>query len=1193
VDFTGGTVDAMVDSMTLGNGQPITGTGAGTATGTLTMSAGNLNVNTLEVAHQNNTGVTAANTGTLNINGGTLTVNTSLRLAFWGGSGGQSSGSIFLQDTGTVQANNIVAGGGNTSAVNLYGGTLIVSNTMGSAGSPLSALTVYTGTTVPTLQFSASSVAACQVKSLSGDGTGVIKISSLPPIPIYPSQFPLITYQSGSGSGLAFTMGALPGGFQGSISNDNSAIIYLVITNGPSLASVTWGGGVNNLWDTSTLNWTNASAATVAYANADSVIFTDKAKTNKVNVTATFTPGGWIMNNDNTNFTFSGTGSVTGSGGLAINGTNSVTTLSESGGDNFSGGIQVKAGTLVVDNANSAISGGLTISSGATAQIGNNDANGTLPSGFLDDEGTLVFKRTDNVLVSTIITGGGALTMNNGSGTLTLAGGNTYSGNTTVTAGTLALTNSGSIAGSAQVNVTGATLDVTGAANATTLTSLNLTNASLTVPVGYPQTDLNVTSLSMGGAVNTLNVSSLPVIAVYPTTVTVLKSASAITGFNMSVGSLPPGYAGTVVALSGDQTAILLTLTSGPIGVRPNVSWSGVDALANVNTNWSDNQNWQLPGAPISVDNVLFNNTAVTTNSALSIPGGGASALIPANINNKVDTDFAIASLTYTNGGTNNYHNTYITNGATLTITNFLTVGGVNANSTLVQQFVNIAGGQGATLIVTNSSTSSTNNAIEIWVGNSGTQASYAMLDMSGLDNFRAFVRKFTVGACAVDNAVNRPSGILYLAKTNIITATYQTTNDVEAASTTGVAGIDVGDCNQNQGPTNYVYLGLYNNFRANYIVIARQKDSSTMMFNTNYANHAPYPTVIFQGRGTSLVSNFDVGDGAGNTGTTAGTGDLNLLGGFVTATVDVMNIGRASGGASGAGTTTGTLEFEAGSITANTANVGLQPASGSKVGVGTVTVSTNTAFGTGALLVVNGDLSLGVNVDNSVAGTSGTLNINGGTVQANNIVAGINGAPSTINLNAGNLIVTGTAGTTAAPLTTLVLGNATTLQLNVNGSANVTNIVATTITPSGTITLTIGSLSGGAVTNVNYPLIKYTTGNPYSSLSLAALPAGYTGTLTNMTTRNIVGLHLTAVPAVALPVHFTSISVSGTTLHITGTNGVSLGQYVLIGTTNLTTPLSLWTRILTNNFDISGHVDLSTNIINSAVPQEFYIIVQ
>jgi hypothetical protein len=95
------------------------------------------------------------------------------------------------------------------------------------------------------------------------------------------------------------------------------------------------------------------------------------------------------------------------------------------------------------------------------------------------------------------------------------------------------------------------------------------------------------------------------------------------------------------------------------------------------------------------------------------------------------------------------------------------------------------------------------------------------------------------------------------------------------------------------------------------------------------------------------------------------------------------------------------------------------------------------------------------------------------------------------------------------------------------------------------------------------------------------------------MTTRNIVGLHLTAVPAVALPVHFTSISVSGTTLHITGTNGVSLGQYVLIGTTNLTTPLSLWTRILTNNFDISGHVDLSTNIINSAVPQEFYIIVQ
>jgi len=1182
VDFTGGKIDAMVDSMSIGNGQAIGGTGAGTATGTLTMNIGNLNVNTLEVGHQNinTTPATATTTGTVNVNGGTLTVNTSMRLGYWNGAGAQSSGTLDLQDSGTVQANSIVAGGGNVAAVNLFSGTLIVSNTMGSAASPLSSFTVNQDVTAPILQFSvASGVTPCEVKSFSSDNSGVINIASLPPIPQYPSQFPLIAYQSG-GSGVTFAMGTLPGTVKGYISNDNSGTIYVVITNGPSLASVTWGGGVNNLWDTSTLNWTNTSAATVAYADPDVVTFNDSAKTNKVNVTGTFAPAGWLQNNNTKNYTFSGIGNIVGPGSLVMNGTNSVT-LSESGLDGFSGGILANAGTVVLDNnVNSTNSGGLAIASGATVQIGNNDANGVLPTGVVDDEGTLAFNRTDNFILSTAIPGGGVLAQI-GSGTLTLNAVNLYSGNTIVTAGRLALTNSGSIASSANVNVTGATLDVSGATNLTTLLNLNLTNAALTVSVGYPQTNLNVSSLSMGGTGNTLNVSSLPPIVVYPTTVTILKSANPISSINMSVGSLPAGYAGTVVALSGDSTAVLLTLTSGPTGVRSGVTWVGVDAIGNVSTNWSDNNNWQLPGAPTNVDNVLFNNSASTTNSALSTPGGGASALIPANVNNIVDRNFTIASLTYTNkGGT--YHNTYITNGATLTITNFLTVGGFDS-ATLQQEYVNIAGGPGATLNVNNHS-----NNFQVWIGDSATAASFASLDMSALDNFTATINQLVVGA-TVGNVVNRPSGILYLAKTNTIIAGFTTTNDVEAGSTTATTAIIVGDCNQNQGPTNVVYLGRANTFSADTIAIARQKDSSSMLFNTNYANIAPYPVVTFAGYSTSLVSNFDIGDGAGNTGTTAGTGDLNLTGGFVTASVDTMNVGRASAGATGVGTTTGTLEFDAGTITANTVNVGLESAAGTKVGVGTVSVNTNTVIGNSAHLVVNGSLNLGVNVDNAVVGTSGTLNINGGTVQASTIVAGVNAAPSTINLNSGMLNVTGTAGAPGAPLTTLALAGGT-VQLSVNGSINVTNIVATTVTTNGTTILKIGSLASVA-TGVTYPLIRYTGTAP--SFGGPALPAGYTGVLTNITASSIVALRLTTLPSAAQPVHITSIHASGTTLNVTATNGVIGGQYYLLGTTNVAQPLSQWIRILTNNFDGSGNLNLSTNIINPAVRQQFYDIVQ
>ena len=648
----------------------------------------------------------------------------------------------------------------------------------------------------------------------------------------------------------------------------------------------------------------------------------------------------------------------------------------------------------------------------------------------------------------------------------------------------------------------------------------------------------------MGGTTNTISITSLPPVASYPLTLGIVQSASGISGFNMGVGTLPAGYTGSA-ALSGDGMTVLLTLTSGPIGVRPTVVWSGGDS--GVTTNWSDRLNWQQPGAPTPVDNVIFNNTGTAAGgSDLSSPGAGPAGLSPANINNFVDANFTVAELTFTNNG-GSYHNTAIADGDTLTITNAFTVGAMDSASVLQQVNVNISGTGGAALNVNN-----TNSNLQVWEGNTGTAASFAQLDLSALDNFTASVSKLTVGACAVNNAVNRPAGNLYLAKTNTITATFQAAS-VESGSTTGNSGIVLGDCNQNPGPTSLLYLGQVNTISADTIGIARQKSSGTVQFNPIYANVAPYPTVTIKGFVSSVVSFLDVGDGLGNSGTTSGIGDLNLAGGVVTATVDTLNVGRASNASSGSGNTTGTLEFDAGTITANTVNDGIQPVTGSKTGTGTITVGTNSTIGAGASLTVNGNLDLAMNVNN--AATTGTLIINGGTVQAGNIVAGPNGATSTIYLNAGTLGVTGTAGSTAAPLTTLNLSDATTLQLTVNGGANATNIVATSINASGTTTLQISSLTGVA-TNVAYPLISYTGTDPYTSLSLATLPAGYAGSLVDSTGSNMVSLVLTAVAPPPQPAHITNVSVSGTTLSLSATNGVDGGRYVLLGTTNLTLPL-------------------------------------
>jgi hypothetical protein len=79
----------------------------------------------------------------------------------------------------------------------------------------------------------------------------------------------------------------------------------------------------------------------------------------------------------------------------------------------------------------------------------------------------------------------------------------------------------------------------------------------------------------------------------------------------------------------------------------------------------------------------------------------------------------------------------------------------------------------------------------------------------------------------------------------------------------------------------------------------------------------------------------------------------------------------------------------------------------------------------------------------------------------------------------------------------------------------------------------------------------------------------------------------------VTLPVpRITAISLAGRTLTMTATNGADGGQFVLLECTNLARPLKQWTPLLTNNFDSSGNLRLSTNLPNPAAAQ-FYILSQ
>jgi autotransporter-associated beta strand protein len=443
-DFSLGTVNALVDQMFIGMGASQSHiNGANTpGNGTLTLGASTFDVNTLEVGYST---ADAAGLGTVNVNGGTLVVNTSLELAHGTG----ASGTLNVS-TATVTANAGIITGIGASGITLNNATLSVTNaaaTIGTAGSPLGSLTVANSTIKVAAR---NGTPAISVGTLSGGGTiNTITISAVPVLSGFPSQFPVIQYTTPDGDLTTFKLGTLPAGspaYAGYISNNTAnSSIDLVITGGPIIYPLIWTGGTSSDWDTSSLNWVS-NGIPVKFQQGDQVVrFGDTIPAHStVNLTIAATNGTLTVSNSGNNYTFTGTGKLSGAGSLTKLGAASLT-LTESGGDDFTGGITISGGTL---------------------QIGNGGTSGTLPAGNVStDTGTaLVFNRSDNLAVSSIISGLGTITQN-GASILALNGDNSaFAGAITVASGTLQAGSTNAL-GTAAVPVvvnSGATLDVNG-----------------------------------------------------------------------------------------------------------------------------------------------------------------------------------------------------------------------------------------------------------------------------------------------------------------------------------------------------------------------------------------------------------------------------------------------------------------------------------------------------------------------------------------------------------------------------------------------------------------------------------------------------------------------------------------------------------------------------------------------------------
>src|ERR1043166_1768663 len=140
-DFSGGTVDAMVDFMAIGRGRD--GNTVNTGIGVLTYDSGIFDVNTLRLGSMIDvsTATGASGAGTVNVNGtATLVVNTVLDLGHVNTTATPSVAAIagtvgtLNANGGVIRASSIIDGGG-TSTINLNGGSLELSGMAGSMGS--------------------------------------------------------------------------------------------------------------------------------------------------------------------------------------------------------------------------------------------------------------------------------------------------------------------------------------------------------------------------------------------------------------------------------------------------------------------------------------------------------------------------------------------------------------------------------------------------------------------------------------------------------------------------------------------------------------------------------------------------------------------------------------------------------------------------------------------------------------------------------------------------------------------------------------------------------------------------------------------------------------------------------------------------------------------------------------------------
>ncbi|WP_165912363.1 autotransporter-associated beta strand repeat-containing protein [Novosphingobium sp. PhB165] len=242
--------------------------------------------------------------------------------------------------------------------------------------------------------------------------------------------------------------------------------------------------------------------------------------------------------------------------------------------------VQAGSGTTIL-TADQSYSSGTTIDAG-TLQLGNGGTSGSL-SGNVANAGTLAFNRSDDVILTGIVSGTGGLSQL-GPGLLTIAGAQSYTGPTQVAAGTLEV--AGSLASGAVSVASGATLTGDGRIDGVVAIASggHLSPGPLATPgsislgalaladgtqldwqlgepevAGGPLNDIARVDgdLTLDG---TLNVTASGGFALLPGSYKLIEYGGALTDNGLAVGPLPAAFASSQVqtAIAGEVNLIAI-----------------------------------------------------------------------------------------------------------------------------------------------------------------------------------------------------------------------------------------------------------------------------------------------------------------------------------------------------------------------------------------------------------------------------------------------------------------------------------------------------------------------------------------------------------------------------------------------------------------------------------------------------------